>query len=159
MSNELKKIVSEIQYLTGATLAEIAAEVGYSRDYFTDQVNKGKNIRLRGMMERILEEKRISKEQGGAKNATQGPKEPQGGHISPDATQHPDHAKYVALLERTNATLEKSILLSLNSIQAVQADLLLFARENDNRTLELLRGLNEWRESMAKVPRPARKKE
>jgi transcriptional regulator with XRE-family HTH domain len=76
----------------------------------------------------------------GVKNAPTRQETAQGGHISPEPGVHPDHAKYVALLERTNATLEQSIQLSLNSIQESQADLRTFARENDNRTLELLRG-------------------
>lgn len=52
-----------------------------------------------------------------------------------------DHEKYIRTLEETSKTLRDAILLSLNAIQASQADLRKYAMENDNRTLEILRGV------------------
>jgi seryl-tRNA synthetase len=51
MTNELKKLIKDIQYRTDKTLADIAKEIGYSTAYFTDQVNKGKNDEIK---ERLL---------------------------------------------------------------------------------------------------------
>lgn len=49
-SNDLKKIVKEIQYKTNKTLAQIAKDLGYSTAYFTDQVNKGTNEALKELL-------------------------------------------------------------------------------------------------------------
>lgn len=53
MSNELKKIVKEIQFKTDKTIEEIANDIGYARAYFTNQVNIGTNKNLK----RLLQEK------------------------------------------------------------------------------------------------------
>ena len=92
------------------------------------------------------------------KNAPVGSNKPQGGHITPEPGTHPDHAKYVALLEKTNESLMQSVQLSLNAILEGQADLRTFARENDNRTLELLRGVAECRDVIRGLKKPAREK-
>jgi hypothetical protein len=53
LSNELKKIVKEIQFRTDKTIEEIANEIGYARAYFTNQVSIGTNKNLK----RLLQEK------------------------------------------------------------------------------------------------------
>jgi transcriptional regulator with XRE-family HTH domain len=63
----------------------------------------------------------------------------------------PDREKYLALLEKTNDALMQSVQLSLNAIQMSLADLLTFARENDNRTLKLLEGFAAFQEAMRRM--------
>jgi uncharacterized protein YeaO (DUF488 family) len=46
LSNELKQLVKEIQFKTDKSLGEIAKEIGYSRAYFNNEVNKGENEAL-----------------------------------------------------------------------------------------------------------------
>lgn len=50
MSNELKKIVKEIQFKTDKTIEEIAKDVGYARAYFTNQINIGTNKNLKKLL-------------------------------------------------------------------------------------------------------------
>lgn len=50
MSNELKKIVKDIQFRTDKTIEEIARDIGYARAYFTNQVNIGTNKNLRKLL-------------------------------------------------------------------------------------------------------------
>lgn len=60
MSNELKELVKRIQFDTDKTLHEIAEEIGYSRAYFTNQVNKGTNEELKAL---LLEKFNLENEQ------------------------------------------------------------------------------------------------
>jgi hypothetical protein len=46
LSNELRKIVKEIQFKTDKTIGEIANDIGYARAYFTNQVSIGTNKNL-----------------------------------------------------------------------------------------------------------------
>lgn len=46
-SNELKELVKKIQFVTDKTLAEIAQDIDNAPAYFTDQVNKGDNPKIR----------------------------------------------------------------------------------------------------------------
>jgi hypothetical protein len=48
--NELKELVRNIKYVTGKTLEVIAEEIGYSRSYLTDQINKGANHKLKEIL-------------------------------------------------------------------------------------------------------------
>lgn len=50
MSNELKKIVKDIQFRTDKTIEEIAKEIGYARAYFTNQINIGTNKNLKKLL-------------------------------------------------------------------------------------------------------------
>ena len=52
----MKDIVKEIKYKTGKTVGEIAAQIGYSRPYFTDQVNKGENDILLDLLRKTFPE-------------------------------------------------------------------------------------------------------
>lgn len=60
MSNELKDLVKKIQFDTDKTLQEIAEEIGYSRAYFTNQINKGSNDELKAL---LLEKFNLENEQ------------------------------------------------------------------------------------------------
>lgn len=50
MSNELKRIVKDIQFRTDKTIEEIANDIGYARAYFTNQVNIGTNKKLKELL-------------------------------------------------------------------------------------------------------------
>lgn len=50
MSNELKRIVKDIQFRTDKTIEEIAKDIGYARAYFTNQVNIGTNKKLKELL-------------------------------------------------------------------------------------------------------------
>lgn len=50
MSNELKQIVKNIQFKTDKTIEEIAKDLGYTRAYFTNQVNIGTNESLKNLL-------------------------------------------------------------------------------------------------------------
>jgi hypothetical protein len=50
VSNELKRIVKDIQFKTDKTIGQIAADIGYARAYFTNQVNIGTNKKLKELL-------------------------------------------------------------------------------------------------------------
>lgn len=50
MSNELKKLVKDIQYKRELTIDQIAAEIGYTRAYLNDAVNKGTNKKIKAAL-------------------------------------------------------------------------------------------------------------
>jgi hypothetical protein len=54
LSNEIKKIVKKIQFKTDKTIEEIAKDIGYTRAYFTNQINIGTNKTLKSLLEKYL---------------------------------------------------------------------------------------------------------
>lgn len=48
--NELQRLIKEIKYKTNKTLDDIANDLGYDRAYLTDQVNKGKSQKIKGLL-------------------------------------------------------------------------------------------------------------
>lgn len=65
MTNELKQIVKDIEYFTDKKMRVIAKNIGYTRAYFNDQVNKGKNDNLLS----ILKEKYGKEIKQGVRNS------------------------------------------------------------------------------------------
>lgn len=50
MSNEIKQLVKKIKFLTDKTVEEIGKSIGYSREYFTQEVNKGVNEEIKRLL-------------------------------------------------------------------------------------------------------------
>lgn len=127
--NELRQIVDDIQHWTHFTLGQVAEQVGYSRDYFTDQVNKGVNKRLL----KILKEYHKDLKSNKIKHF----------RTEPDC---------VATKQ------EDDIMVSLKTILETQDFLKALAIENQNRTAEVISGLAEFRNLLKKMEGRAKPK-
>ena len=81
----------------------------------------------------------------------------------PESEYHPDHAKYVALLEKNNKTFEDSIQLSLNTIKISlssilegQSDLKTISQQGANNTFVLLDEVARIRGLLQNAPPPSK---
>jgi hypothetical protein len=103
MSNELEKLLEEIQYKTKMSLEDIALRIGYSRPYLNKQKNKGGNKaiigHLRQEFKEILE----------ATNDT-----------SPPGTEEAHLKEVNKLLQKHNDALEKLLHTNLTSLSTMQ---------------------------------------